>query len=96
MGYGGTVAAMTDLAGRDKIKRELEEQFPGWHIWYVPRVNAPTTWCAHPWPLINAQSPEHLAAEIRQAHEGAAADWPALASIEEYAVTAPGISRAGQ
>ena len=26
----------------DYRKRELEEQFPGWHIWYVPRVNGPT------------------------------------------------------
>ena len=74
-------------------KRELEEQFPGWHIWYVPRVNGPTTWCTQPWPLINSGSPEHLAAEIRNAHEEPAAGWPALASIEDYAVTAPGSPR---
>jgi hypothetical protein len=75
-------------------KRELEERFPGWHIWYVPCVNGPTTWCAQPWPLINSGSPEHLAAEIRNAPEEAAAGWPALASIEDYAVTAPGSPRA--
>jgi hypothetical protein len=75
-------------------KRELEEQFPGWHIWHVPRVDGPTTWCTQPWPLINSGSPEHLATEIRNAHEEPAAGWPALASIEDYAVTAPGSPRA--
>jgi hypothetical protein len=47
-----------------------------------------------PRPLINSGSPEHLAAEIRNAPEEAAAGWPALASIEDYAVTAPGSPRA--
>lgn len=85
---------MADLTALDKIKHELEEQFPGWHIWYVPHVNGPTTWCAQPWPLINSSSPEHLAAEIAQAHTEAAADWPALANRTDYAVSAPGIPQA--
>ncbi len=78
----------------DKIKHDLEEQFPGWHIWYVPCHAGPVAWCAQPWPLINADSPEHLAADIRTAHEESAADWPALASIADYGATAPGIPRA--
>ena len=85
---------MADLSALDRIKAELQEQFPGWHIWYVPRINAPTTWCAQPWPLINSSSPEHLAAEIVQAHTEAAADWPALANRTDYAVSAPGIPQA--
>ena len=72
--------AMADLSALDKIKQQLEEQFPGWHIWYVPHVNGPTVWCAQPWPLINSGSPEHLAAEIAQAHTEAATKWPALAN----------------
>jgi hypothetical protein len=77
----------------DTTKRELEKNFPGWHIWYVPRTDRTVTWCAQPWPLINSQSPEHLAAEITQAHTEAAADWPALAGIGDYADAAPGIIR---
>ena len=53
-----------------------------------------TVWCAQPWPLINSGSPEHLAAEIAQAHTEAAADWPALANRTDYAVSAPGIPQA--
>ncbi len=86
---------MAGLTALDKIKHELEEQFPGWHIWYVPHSDRSVAWCAQPWPLINADSPEHLAAEIRSAHEEAAAEWPALASAGDYAVNAPGIPRAG-
>jgi len=87
---------MADLHALDRIKVELQEQFPGWHVWYVPHCGTDrhVTWCAQPWPLINSSSPEHLAAEIRSAHEEAAAEWPVLASIEDYGVTAPGIPRA--
>ncbi len=85
---------MSFLHGLDKIKHELEAQFPGWHIWYVPRLDRSVTWCAQPWPLINSQSPGHLAAEITEAHTAAAADWPALANRADYAVIAPGIPQA--
>ena len=78
------------LSDQDKIKRDLEERFPGWHIWYVPSTHERTAWCAQPWPLINTRSPEHLAAEIIQAHTEASADWPALASVDDYAIHAPG------
>ena len=36
----------------------------------------------------------HLAAEIRNAHEESAAEWPALASLDDYGRAAPGIPRA--
>ncbi len=84
---------MSFLHGLDRMKQELQAQFPGWHIWYVPKLDKSATWCAQPWPLINAPSPEHLIAEISQAHTEAAGDWPALASINDYAVHAPGIRR---
>ena len=84
---------MSFLKGLDNTKRELEAQFPGWHIWYIPHLNRSVTWCAQPWSLINSQSPEHLAADITEAHSVAAADWPALANRADYAVTAPGVSQ---
>jgi hypothetical protein len=83
---------MTSLTGLDRQKQALEEQFPGWHVWFIPRSDGSVAWCAQPWPLINSQSPEHLAAEIAQAHTEAAADWQALASIADYRAQAPGIA----
>jgi hypothetical protein len=59
----------------DSTKADLQQQFPGWHIWYVPGMNRTVTWCAQPWPLLNTGSPEHLAAAITEAHEVAAAAW---------------------
>jgi hypothetical protein len=87
---------MADLHALDRIKAELQEQFPGWRIWYVPHCGTKrhVTWCAQPWPIINSGSPEHLAADIRQAHEEAAAEWPALAGIADYGIHAPGVPRA--
>lgn len=80
---------MSYLGGLDKIRAELQEQFPGWQIWFVPRSGRTTTWCARPWPLLNTDSPEQLAADIIHAHEEAAAEWPALASPADYRQSAP-------
>jgi hypothetical protein len=84
-----------DLPALDAIRHELERKFPGWHVWPVPKSTGDVTWCAQPWPLINSQSPEHLAAEITQAHVEATGDWPALVGIEDYGRIAPGIVRPG-
>jgi hypothetical protein len=46
----------------------LKAAYPGWNIWYVPRVIGHTVWCAQPLPLINTDSPEHLAQEIEDAN----------------------------
>ena len=54
--------------GHGERRRELERQFPGWEIWYVPREPDTATWCARPKMLIGAGSPEDLAAAIRAAH----------------------------
>lgn len=52
----------------DTTKADLETRFPGWNIWYVPHsVDKDVTWCARPWPLLNEDSPEHLAEAIEQA-----------------------------
>ena len=84
------------LAALDAIKREREERLPGWQLWYVPHASDRVAWCSRPWPLINAQTPEQLLAEITQAHAEAPADWPALAPIAAYAAIAPGIPEVGE
>ena len=90
------MARVHDLAALDKIRHELEERLPGWRIWYVPRSTGAVTWCAHPWPVINAQTPEQLLAEVAQAHAEASDDWPALAAAEAYGAAGRGILSPGQ
>lgn len=62
------------LGALDLLKRDLEERFPGWQVWYVPHLDRSVTWCARPWPLLNEDSPEHLAEAIGQAAGGAGPD----------------------
>jgi hypothetical protein len=52
--------------------RDLERRFPGWQI-------SGPIWCARPWPLINAGSPEELAERIRTAHSQPPDGSPSLA-----------------
>ncbi len=86
---------MSVLTQLDEIREELEKRFPGWQVWYVRNLNGSTTWCARPWPLINASSPEQLIADVIQAHTEAAAEWPALAGFGDYATHAPAIKQVG-
>jgi hypothetical protein len=70
--------------GHGERRRELERQFPGWEIWYVPREPDTATWSARPQMLINAGSPEDLAAAIRSAHGRVIPDPLLLASSRGY------------
>jgi len=71
--------------GHGEQRRELERQFPGWEIWYVPREADSATWCARPQLLIGAESPEDLAAAIRAAHSQVPSpDSVLLASPQAY------------
>ena len=54
------------LGEADRLKRQLEERYPGWQVWFVPHLDRSVTWCARPWPLLNEDSPEHLAEAIEQ------------------------------
>ena len=73
--------------GHGERRRELERQFPGWEIWYVPREADSATWCARPQMLIGAESPEDLAAAIRAAHSQVPSPDPVLlASPQDYPV----------
>ncbi len=69
-----------ESVGHGERRRELERQFPGWEIWYVPREPDSATWCARPQMLIGADSPEDLAAAIRTAHSQVIPDSLLLAS----------------
>ena len=66
--------------GHGERRRELERQFPGWEIWYVPREPGSARWLARPQMLIGAGSPEDLAAAIRAAHSPVIPDPLLLAS----------------
>ena len=75
--------------GHGERRRELERQFPGWEIWYVPRGPDSATWRARPQMLISAGSPEDLAAAIRDdlaAHSQVIPDSLLLASPRGYPV----------
>ena len=68
--------------GHGERRRELERQFPGWEIWYVPREPGGATWCARPRMLIGAESPEDLVAAVRAAQGQVVPDSLLLASPE--------------
>lgn len=85
---------MTDFLHKlDKMKAELEGEFPGWHVWYVPRAGRGVTWCAQPQPVIHSATPDDLRRIIRHAHEDGPGH-PALAKLDDYAVSAPTIMQA--
>lgn len=52
----------------DAVKAELEAQFTGWRIWFVPRsTDGGANWCAQPLPNITCYSPEDLKKAIQEA-----------------------------
>lgn len=62
------------LSVLDEAKAELERDHPGWRIWFVPRTNGPTRWCAHRLPLLAECSPDDLRAAMSDVDEGRADD----------------------
>ena len=74
-----------DNAERDEVKRRLEQEWPGWSVWYVPRaLGGGAVWSARPLPLLNADSPEELVAKIRTAHAEPGDQTQAIASLRSY------------
>jgi hypothetical protein len=71
---------------REEQLAALRQRFPGWQIW----TSGPT-WCARPWPLINADSPEGLAQRIRTAHTQPPDGSPSLASLRSYTARVKGL-----
>lgn len=70
---------------------DVEVEFPGWHAWNVRLPDGTVNWYARPFPLVSASSLDELRAEIRLAHQTREANWPSLASLEDYASRAPGV-----
>jgi hypothetical protein len=61
------------LSVLDEAKAELERNHPGWRVWYVPRATGDVRWCAQRHPLLNDDSPDHLAESMDEVDEGR---WP--------------------
>jgi hypothetical protein len=70
---------------------DVEDEFPGWHAWNVCLPDGTVNWYARPFPLVSASSLDELRAEIKMAHQTREANWPSLASLEDYAPRAPGL-----
>jgi hypothetical protein len=61
---------MSYLTELDRIKDELAGRFPGWQIWYSPRMDRTALWCGRPYPQLAEASPEDLAEAIERAEAG--------------------------
>jgi hypothetical protein len=59
---------MSVLAELDKTQAELQDEFPGWRIWYVYHPGA-VTWAAQRKPALNTRSAEDLRAAILEVQE---------------------------
>lgn len=49
------------------MRRELQNEYPGWQVWYVFHHDGPATWHARPKPWLNAPSPDDLRKLISEA-----------------------------
>jgi hypothetical protein len=58
-------AVLSVLAELDKVQAELQNEFPGWRIWYVYHP-AVITWAAQREPVLNTRSAEDLRSAIRK------------------------------
>jgi hypothetical protein len=61
------MSALSLLERLDRTRRELQEEYPGWQIWYVFHRDGSTTRHARPNPWLNAPSPDDLRKLISQA-----------------------------
>jgi len=62
------VSALSLLEELDRMQRELQDDYPGWQIWYVFHRDGSATWHARPNPWLHAPSPDDLRKLISQAH----------------------------
>lgn len=59
----------TLLEQLDQAKRALQEEYPGWQIWYVFHHDGLATWHARPTPWLKAPNPDDLRKLINQASQ---------------------------
>ena len=62
------MSAISLLEGLDRMRRELQDDYPGWQIWYVFHRDGSATWHGRPNPLLSASSPDDLRKLISQAN----------------------------
>jgi hypothetical protein len=62
------MSALSLLEELDRMRRELQNDYPGWQIWYVFHHDGSATWHARPNPWLNAPSPDDLRKLISQAN----------------------------
>jgi hypothetical protein len=62
-GTGVIPAVMSVVAELDQAQAELQNEFPGWRIWYVYRPGR-VSWAARREPVLNTQSAGDLRAAI--------------------------------
>jgi hypothetical protein len=93
MGVLLSVDGGENRVGHGERRRELERQFPGWEIWYVPQEPDSATWCARPQMLIGAESPEDLTTAIQAAPSPVIPDSLLLAAGRGYPA---GVRRLGE
>jgi len=60
------MSALTLLEELDRMRRELQDDYPGWQIWYVFHHDGSATWHGRPNPWLNAPSPDDLRKLISQ------------------------------
>lgn len=61
------MSAISLLEELDRMRRELQDDYAGWQIWYVFHPDGSATWHARPTPSLNASSPDDLRQLISQA-----------------------------
>jgi hypothetical protein len=49
----------------DTERDRLQNEHPGWKVWYVPHQNG-VTWCAQPTPTLNEASTDDLEKAIHE------------------------------
>lgn len=62
------MTVMSLLAELDQTQAELQNEFPGWRIWYVYHPGG-ITWAAQHEPVLNTRSVDDLRAAIRKIQE---------------------------
>lgn len=62
------MSALSLLEELDRMRRELQNDFPRWQIWYVFHHDGSATWHGRPNPWLNAPSPDDLRKLICQAN----------------------------
>jgi hypothetical protein len=61
------MSVLSLLEELDQMRRELQNEYPGWQIWYVFHHDGLATWHARPKPWLNAPGSDHLRKLINEA-----------------------------